>query len=77
MPMIASVSLHALARRFQRGWTTTDAAVMEDLRALALWQGGGGEFSVPVADGFWVGSTRETTFAGQTQRSLLVRTFLV
>jgi hypothetical protein len=55
---LAFVSLHALARRYQRGRDTTEAAIFADLAAL---ESGfrrvitSSRFTVPVPGGAWVG----------------------
>jgi hypothetical protein len=76
----ASVPLHALARRFQRGWDNSDTAIRADLHALAEPCEGtlaaGGEFAVPIAHGGkWVGVVTEIKDRGDTVRVLVVRTF--
>ena len=54
------VSQHALARRFQRGRDSSDAAVISDIRALLRIDPdemlAGKEFTVAVHDGQWRGS---------------------
>jgi hypothetical protein len=76
---IASIPLHALARRFQRGWTNTEVAIRADLLALAgpaaeLIDRGAG-FAVPVDDGSWVGSVVEIEHFGAPVAIMVVRTF--
>jgi hypothetical protein len=77
---VASVPLHALARRFQRGWDVSDAAVRADLAALACpcpdVLASGGEFTVPLADGCWVGTVTEIEARGEPARILVVRSFI-
>jgi hypothetical protein len=34
--IVASVCQHAIARRFQRGFNTTDEAILSELRQIAL-----------------------------------------
>jgi hypothetical protein len=71
---LASVSLHALARRYQRGWDTSDTAIFAELavlahdfrQAVALPR-----FAVAVPGGAWVG---EPMNAGESM-VLAVRTF--
>jgi hypothetical protein len=75
-PTLAYVSLHALGRRFQRGWATGDAAVLADLSVLAAAPPGDGEFSVQVAGGAWVGMAGPVRLDGREERTLVVRSFL-
>jgi hypothetical protein len=71
---LASVSLHALARRYQRGWDKSDTAIFADLAVLAhdfreavtLPR-----FAVAVSKGAWVG---EPMNAGEST-VLAVRTY--
>jgi hypothetical protein len=71
---LAAVSLHALARRYQRGWDTSDTAIFADLAVLAhdfrqavmLPR-----FAVAVSGGTWVG---EPMNAGEST-VLAVRTY--
>jgi hypothetical protein len=71
--MLASLGLHALARRFQRGADRSDDAVKADLLALAhaapdaVIDGGEFEIATP-SGGRWVGAVVDTY--------ALVRTFL-
>jgi hypothetical protein len=57
--LIASLSLHALARRYQRGFRTDDAAIMSELKAMALCHADivetRGDFAVGGSGGNWVG----------------------
>lgn len=74
---LAAFSLHAMARRFQRSSSAaerTDAAVLRDMAALAVHDPDTmpeGEFSLPAANGCWVG--HRTLFEGKPVLS--VRTF--
>jgi len=57
---VAVVSLHALARRYQRGQDTTEAAIFSDLADLAPYARtpdalGGTAFALPVHGGAWCG----------------------
>lgn len=56
--MLASISLHCLARRYQRGTDKSRAAIMADIAALATvspqWVTPG-RFEVRTADGHWAG----------------------
>ena len=75
--LIVSVSLHALARRFQRGFDTTDGAILSELRELALRHTSiikaSSDFSVAFDGGCWVGEVARTeTFAAPV---LAIRTF--
>jgi hypothetical protein len=77
---IASIALHALARRFQRAWDNSDSAIYADLLALA-WPSAevlarGGDFNVPVADGQWVGAVTEIEDRGKAVSILVVRSFV-
>ena len=79
---IANFSLHALARRIERGWDGSDAA------ALVEGAEPGGEFAVPVPDGRWAGHVAEVSVVrgrdlrraapseGRRAGVLVVRTFL-
>jgi hypothetical protein len=75
----AAVPLHALARRFQRGWHVSDAAICADLSALAVpcvdTLDRGGDFDVPLRDGRWVGTVTEIDYRGEPVRILVVRSF--
>lgn len=81
MHTLASVSLHALARRFQRGSIVTDVAVTSDLRALAEACGRlvaqKGPFELSCANGRWIGRVAygEVRNGGRS-RVVIVRTFL-
>jgi hypothetical protein len=78
--LIASVPLHALARRLQRGWDVSDAEVRADLAALACTRpdvlAAGRKFNVPLATGCWVGSVAEIEDRGEPVRILVVRSFI-
>lgn len=57
---IVVVSLHALARRFQRGTDCSEAAIFADLAALAPFAQKGAlppkaRFALPAAEGWWCG----------------------
>jgi hypothetical protein len=60
---LGDASLHAVARRFERGADRSDAAVLSDLWALAEAFPEralvGGDFRVPAGEGFWVGERVE------------------
>jgi hypothetical protein len=57
--LIASLSLHALARRYQRGFDTSDAAILSELRAMAMCHADIvetlGDFAIAGDGGCWVG----------------------
>jgi hypothetical protein len=76
--ILATASLHAIARRLQRGRDAADAAVMEEMRALAAAAPGEEdvEVQVPASGGAWVGDRRSVRRHGETVRILCVRTFL-
>jgi hypothetical protein len=72
--MLASLGLHALARRYQRGADRSDDAIKADLLALAhaapgaVIDGGGFEIATP-SGGCWIGAVVDSRYC-------LVRTFL-
>jgi hypothetical protein len=75
--LVASAPLHALARRFQRGWDLSDAAVRAALASprpdvLAA----GGEFTVPLPEGCWVGTVAEIEDRSEPARILVVRSYI-
>ena len=75
---LAYLSLHALARRIERG----GPAVADDLEQLGQFCAApgepGGMFQVPAAEGWWVGAAADVDVGGgETVRMLVVRTFLV
>jgi hypothetical protein len=74
---IAVASLHAIARRYQRGSGTTDAKVLEEIGQLALGfptiAPDGGDFTFPVSGGLWCGHVVETR---NNQVVLAARTFI-
>jgi hypothetical protein len=74
---VAAVSLHALARRYQRGSDTTEAAIFSDLADLAPYARkqdamGGTAFALPLPGGAWCG---ERVMVGD-DLVLAVRTYL-
>ena len=80
---LAAVSLHGLGRRLQKGWDVTDAAILDDLLALAVQaptltqQPIGTEFSVLCRDGVWAGHVSEVTGTRGGKSSILnARTYL-
>jgi hypothetical protein len=78
--LIADVGLHALARRFQRGWAADDGSVLVDLVPLGYgWARtvkAGPEFRIeaPLGQGQWVGAVSEV--ADRALPVLLVRSFI-
>jgi hypothetical protein len=77
---VATLPLHALARRYQRGWDNSDAAICGDLRALAAPHpetlAAGEDFNVDVADGAWIGNVTEIQYRGEPLLILAVRSFV-
>jgi hypothetical protein len=81
---VATISLHALARRFQRGKDKSHEAICEDFLALFLANIADYEtfptdenFSIPTADGAWLGLTCEVDTEDQkSHRQFVVRTFM-
>ena len=77
--IICSVSLHALARRFQRGFVTTDEAISSELRQIALRYNeiveSMGDFSVAGDGGRWVGGVVRTEVEGTWEPTLTLRSF--
>jgi hypothetical protein len=77
--LLADVGLHALGRRFQRGWAADDGSVLLDLAPLIYsWTPAtkaGGEFRIaaPKGDGEWLGTV--TTVESRPLPVLMVRTF--
>ena len=73
---VAAVSLHCLARRFQRGPRCTDDDVIAEIGVLALkfpTLADSGEFEVAVETGCWIGHVIETA---DRQVVVSARTFL-
>jgi hypothetical protein len=77
---VASISLHALARRFQHGWHNSDAAICADLLALARphadMPAREGDFTVLAADGQWAGFVTEIEDRGKLVPLRIARTWL-
>jgi hypothetical protein len=77
--LLADVGLHALARRYQRGWAADDNAVLLDLAPLgSSWAStakAGGEFRIaaPAGQGEWIGEV--TAVKDRMLPVLMVRTF--
>ena len=57
--IVVSVSLHAVARRMQRGFDTSDAAILSELKQIAMMYPtiveSLGDFSMPGDGGLWCG----------------------
>jgi len=77
---VASAQLHALARRYQRAFDCSDAAIRRDLCALADVPVGalplGCNVSVPLHEGHFAGVFTQVDDAGQAVRIIAVRSFL-
>jgi hypothetical protein len=81
---LAAISLHALARRYQRARDTSDAALLHDLRVLAEHQDalltGGEEATFRVScpgGGTWVGVIKSLQLSPNDETlTLLARTYL-
>lgn len=73
---LASVGLHALARRFERGRRTTDADVLDELVVIAGFEAGAGDsFAIPVPTGRWVGHPCDVSHKGNDVLIHAVRSF--
>jgi hypothetical protein len=81
---IATVSIHAIARRYQRGFDNTDRAIQADISELATngsqRLGSGAEnqtFAIPCHSGQWVGTIETVRLSSGPDLPLLnVRSFL-
>jgi hypothetical protein len=78
---VATVGIHALARRFQRGFDTTDETIFAEFRAIAGVSPGitdaGTDFRIPVSDGVWAGGVATVTDdTKNVSRALAIRTFI-
>jgi hypothetical protein len=77
--IVCSVSLHALARRMQRGFNNTDAAILSEMKQLALLYptiiDAMGDFSIGGDGGRWVGEVARTTTGGESVPALAIRSF--
>jgi hypothetical protein len=79
---IAGLGIHAIARRYQRGWDNTDAAIQADIAELPLHAArlddvDSQTFSIPCLSGVWVGAIEVIRISsGPDQRVLNVRSFL-
>jgi hypothetical protein len=74
-PIIACASIHALARRFQRGFDTSRAAILADVAALASLPAGD-TWELAVPEGRWIGVTVALTHGDRTADTPVARTFL-
>jgi hypothetical protein len=79
---IATLGIHTIARRFQRGFNNTDRAIQIDISELALnvsrlLDAEGQTFAIPCPSGQWVGAIETVSLSGgHDQRVLNVRSFL-
>jgi hypothetical protein len=77
---VSAVSLHALARRFQRSFDPSDEAVLSDLSLISLNAKdllNTSPFRQPAGDGAWHGETvTVATCDRSAQRILATRTFI-
>ena len=76
-PILACCSLHALARRYQRGFNTSRAAILSDLGALAGAPDDAttDEREVRTQHGRWIGAMVTLRAGERTERALVARTF--
>jgi hypothetical protein len=79
---IATLGIHAIARRYQRGFNNTDRAIQTDILELAinasrLLDADSETFAIPCPSGRWVGAIEIVRLSGAPdQRLLNVRSFL-
>jgi hypothetical protein len=79
---IATLGIHAIARRYQRGFDNTDRAIQLDISELALnfsrlLDADSQTFTLACTSGFWVGAIDTVKISGlRDQRLLNVRSFL-
>jgi hypothetical protein len=77
---IAAISLHAIARRYQRSFNHRDKSVLKDLSSLALNANklleNDGDFRCETGDGAWIGKRMLAEHHDVPQRILAVRTWL-
>jgi hypothetical protein len=80
---IASISLHALARRYERGCDRAHHAVLDDLRSIIRANINDEKshptdqpFRIPTQRGVWVGQTTGVNIEGKPIVQFVVRTFL-
>lgn len=79
--VLCSVSLHGMARWFQRSFCCTREGLIDNLRPLALAATDErlaipGDFEVPAGDGRWAGLVLELTDRQPAVRILAVRSFI-
>jgi hypothetical protein len=76
--IVAAVSIHGLARRYQRGFNTTREAVLNDVAALAAVPEvvDTDERVVVVPGGRWVGTIATLIHGQRTEKILAARTFI-
>jgi hypothetical protein len=76
---IALIGLHALGRRYQRGFANDDAAIMADFLTLAMNYGKlrmMQKFFLPVGGGSWAGRATWIPSSDADATPLHVRTYL-
>lgn len=79
---IAILGIHAIARRYQRGFDNTDRAIQTDISELTmnvcrLQDADGQSFAIQCPSGQWVGSIETVSLSGAPDQQLLnVRSFL-
>jgi hypothetical protein len=79
---IAIIGIHAIGRRYQRGFDNTDRAIQTDISELAvngpqLLGADSPAFSIPCLSGIWVGAIEPVSVSGSSdQRLLNVRSFI-
>jgi hypothetical protein len=79
--VLAGISLHAMARWFQRSFSCTRESLLADMLPLAVVANderlaNPGEFQVPAGDGRWAGVVMELNDRQPPERILAVRSFL-
>ena len=77
---LGNVSLHALARRFQRGFDNSRATIFADLTTIArnsVSRNEVNQFRIPCSGGAWIGAA-ETVIVGSSPPKVIlsVRTFI-
>jgi hypothetical protein len=79
---IAIFGIHAIARRYQRGFNKTDCAIQTDILELAtnaslLLDADSQTFAIPCPSGRWVGAIEIVRPSGAPDQPLLnVRSFI-
>lgn len=79
--VLATIGLHALARRFQRGFDTSDEALFSEFRAIAAVANdiidAREVFRIQVPDGVWAGAVASVTDErGERSHVVSIRTFI-